>query len=662
MASGSSSGRGKKKVIFSQNESHINLNLSDDEVEEQELNEMFNTQDSSQTHSHGSSNPKMRKNRSDMFVKFFDKVKLQSGEQRAQCKFCEKSYKFQQGGGYGTLKKHVEKKHPVEYGISPNQTQMQGYVSSVQPGMPNQPAIVSTIVVSPEGFFFPDHFCGNPPKPPPSSFSAHSHHRNSRRDSAASASATVADRKPSATTKSKPSPSSTTTPPNNKDPNNKDPNNKPPTPKPKPRPENPSPRPENPNAISGPRPVFPLNDPPPPPSYGFHMLDRRSIVLADGSVRSYFALPPEYENFTNMHRPGLRPEFMGRHEFGLERPPLPMSPGFLGPDGRTRNPEHWKSGPDNSLKRKFGEDERGGRDDGFERQRQQLLQYGNANGPGPSVGYNLGRGEDLRAPKNMRFLEGNSSKPKHSEVDQNALKKAFLHFVKMVFETASQRNNLLADGKQGPLPCLACGSSDNADSIVDHLAFHKALCVLMGWNYLIPPDNSKAYQKFSAADAEANLDDLIMWPPSVLIHNTITGKGRDGRMEGIGNRAMDSMLRDLGVTNGKSMSLYAREGHLGMHTVKFPGDESGLKEAMRLSDYFEREKRGRKSWARVQPLTLGKDDDNNPNLVKLDPKTGEKKRVFYGHLATVVDLDKVTFEIKKRVSIVSAREFFKQSK
>ncbi|KAK6130283.1 hypothetical protein DH2020_035955 [Rehmannia glutinosa] len=566
---------------------------------------------------------------------------------------------------------------------------------------------------------------GNPPKPPPSSFSAHSHHRNSRRDSSASASASApaaADRKPSATTKSKPSPSSTTTPPNNKDPNNK-----PPTPKPKPRPENPSPRPENPNAISGPRPVFPLNDPPPPPSYGFHMLDRRSIVLADGSVRSYFALPPDYENFTNMHRPGLRPEFMGRHEFGLERPPLPMSPGFLGPDGRIRNPEHWNSGPDNSLKRKFGEDERGGRDDGFERQRQQLLQYGNANGPGPSVGYNLGRGEEMRAPKNMRFLEGNSSKPKHSEVDQNALKKAFLHFVKLVFETASQRNNLLADGKQGPLPCLACGrcqfllpellfsgtgtgasiviegythigfrsskdfpdthslimhaySSDNADSIVDHLAFHKALCVLMGWNYLIPPDNSKAYQKFSAADAEANLDDLIMWPPSILIHNTITGKGRDGRMEGIGNRAMDSMLRgsfclplslarsifsmlnDLGVTNGKSMSLYAREGHLGMHTVKFPGDESGLKEAMRLSDYFEREKRGRKSWARVQPLTLGKDDDNNPNLVKLDPKTGEKKRVFYGHLATVADLDKVTFEIKKRVSIVSAREFFKQSK
>lgn len=94
-----------------------------------------------------------------------------------------------------------------------------------------------------------------------------------------------------------------------------------------------------------------------------------------------------------------------------------------------------------------------------------------------------------------------------------------------------------------------------------------------------------------------------------------------------------------------------------MHVVKFAGDESGLKEARRLADYLERQRRGRKDWAHVLPLTLAKDDEKNPNLVRLDPKTGERKRVFYGHLATVADLDKITFELKKKVSIVSAREF-----
>ncbi|KAL8485275.1 hypothetical protein ACS0TY_027540 [Phlomoides rotata] len=513
---------------------------------------------------------------------------------------------------------------------------------------------------------------GNPPKPPLSSFSAQSHHRKTRwESSAASASGSGAPnavhQKPTGTPKSKPSPHSTATPPNNKDPSKQ-----PPSSKPNHRPENPSPRPENPSAWPGPSHAFPFNDPPPPPAYGFHMLDRRSIVLADGSVRSYFALPPDYEKFTQMIRPSFRPGFLGHHEFGLERPPFPMSPDFLGPDARARN-----MGPESSLKRKFGEDERGGRDDGFERQRQQLLQYGNANGPGtgpgPSIGYNLGRGEELRAPKSMRYAEGSSSKLKHSEVDQNALKKAFLHFVKLVFESANQKKSYMANKKQGPLPCLACGrsskdfqdahslimhayNSDSADVLVDHLAFHKALCILMGWNYMMPPDNSKAYQNLSVDDAEATVDDLIIWPPTVLIHNTITGKGKDGRTEGLGNRAMDSYLRELGFATGKSVSMYAREGHLGIHVVKFSGDDSGLKDALKMADYFAREKRGRKDWACVQPPSPGKDDDKNPNLVKLDPKTGDKTRVFYGHLATAADLEKITFEVKKKVSIVSLRE------
>lgn len=86
-------------------------------------------------------------------------------------------------------------------------------------------------------------------------------------------------------------------------------------------------------------------------------------------------------------------------------------------------------------------------------------------------------------------------------------------------------------------------NSDNADLRVDHLGLHKALCILMGWNFSKPPDNSKTYQFLPADEAAANQDDLILWPPLVIIHNTITGKGRDGRMEGLGNKIMDSKIR-----------------------------------------------------------------------------------------------------------------------
>ncbi|KAL2487039.1 XS domain-containing protein/XS zinc finger domain-containing protein-related [Abeliophyllum distichum] len=116
---------------------------------------------------------------------------------------------------------------------------------------------------------------------------------------------------------------------------------------------------------------------------------------------------------------------------------------------------------------------------------------------------------------------------------------------------------------------------------------------------------------------------------------------------------------DLGFSKGKSMSLFSREGHLGIHVVKFPGGESGLMDALRLAEHFEKQNWGRKEWARVQSSTFNKEDDNNPNLVQLDAKTGEKMRILYGHLATVSDLDKVTFEIKKKVTIESRREYNK---
>lgn len=88
-------------------------------------------------------------------------------------------------------------------------------------------------------------------------------------------------------------------------------------------------------------------------------------------------------------------------------------------------------------------------------------------------------------------------------------------------------------------------NSDNPDLRVDHLGLHKALCVLMGWDYLKPPDNSKAYQFLSAEEAAANVDDLVIWPPVVIIHNTVSGKSKDGRMEGLGNKAMDSIIRGI---------------------------------------------------------------------------------------------------------------------
>ncbi|XP_042517422.1 uncharacterized protein LOC122091500 [Macadamia integrifolia] len=477
---------------------------------------------------------------------------------------------------------------------------------------------------------------------------------------------------------------------------------------------------------------FPFPDPagigpPPPPAYGFHMLERRTLALADGSARSYFALPPDYQDFPPAEKFlafGREPGSLGLG-FGKHFPP-----GGLSPEGGFRRDgnelfgrggggqfDHWNSlgldgrlPPEGSLKRRYGdEDERDGRErEEVARQRHQLLRYGNPNanstgfssGSGDREDYLSGKGSpfrrdpldsnrggddfSLRSSKLMRVGGDYGDIPsrhgvveeglKYPDVDAHALKKAFLRCVKLINENASEGKNYLEDGKHGPLQCLACGRASkdfpdthslimhtfnyqNSDLRVDHLGLHKALCIIMGWSHAKPPENSKAYQSLSADGAAANKDDLIMWPPVVIIHNTNSGRGKDGRMEGMGNKSMENKLRDLGFGGGKSKSLYGKDGHLGITLVKFAGDQSGLKEAIRLAEFFEKDNHGRQGWARAQSSQLGMDDEKNPNLVKVDEKTGEKKRIFYGYLGTAFDLDKVDFETRKRAVIESRSEW-----
>lgn len=53
----------------------------------------------------------------------------------------------------------------------------------------------------------------------------------------------------------------------------------------------------------------------------------------------------------------------------------------------------------------------------------------------------------------------------------------------------------------------------------EHLGLHKALCVLMGWSWAVPPDNSRAYQMRPGPEHEALKEDLIIWPPVVIVRN-----------------------------------------------------------------------------------------------------------------------------------------------
>lgn len=65
-----------------------------------------------------------------------------------------------------------------------------------------------------------------------------------------------------------------------------------------------------------------------------------------------------------------------------------------------------------------------------------------------------------------------------------------------------------------------------------HLALHEVLCMLMGWNSTAAEHNrSWVCRPLPDVEARAQREDLIIWPPVVIIHNSSIGKrGIDERM------------------------------------------------------------------------------------------------------------------------------------
>ncbi|KAI5580198.1 hypothetical protein BDE02_08G139000 [Populus trichocarpa] len=234
-----------------------------------------------------------------------------------------------------------------------------------------------------------------------------------------------------------------------------------PNPSPKPN-TGPSPKPVTSTAgpIQPPQvPPFPFPDlgPPPPPTYGFHMLERRTIVLADGSVRSYLALPPDYQDFP---RPPLPPRFLHR---GGHLDFLPTGPRF---PPSNHDALGFQNQNQNQNKRKFDEES-------VKQGNSSSSSYNNnSNGKNYTLGPdNRGSGTssvagEMRAGKKMRIGSGDdvglanrNNNRNFGEVNQSELKKAFFHFVKVINENETDRKKYLEDGKQGRLRCMACGRS-----------------------------------------------------------------------------------------------------------------------------------------------------------------------------------------------------------
>uniref|UniRef100_A0A0E0MGK5 XS domain-containing protein n=1 Tax=Oryza punctata TaxID=4537 RepID=A0A0E0MGK5_ORYPU len=168
---------------------------------------------------------------------------------------------------------------------------------------------------------------------------------------------------------------------------------------------------------------------PPPPQYGLESLDRRNVVLSDGTVRTYFALP-------------LEPPPQLRQPLPLPLPPFPARQ--LGPPVGHPPPtaERWPPmRPPSAVlpmpppKRKW---------------------EGQANGSAP--GESSGRQQQQHQQKPEEKRVAKQAKGETPELDEKQLKSSFLKMVKLMNENTEQKKNYRANGKISQLKCIVCGS------------------------------------------------------------------------------------------------------------------------------------------------------------------------------------------------------------
>lgn len=244
----------------------------------------------------------------------------------------------------------------------------------------------------------------------------------------------------------------------------------------------------------------------------------------------------------------------------------------------------------------------------------------------------------------------------------------FLSFTRKLNDNPAVRKRYKEQGRAGSLFCIVCGRSESKEFTdtqrlathafmshkhglrAQHLGLHKAICVLLGWNSVVAPDVVTWYpETILNAEALAQKEDLIIWPPVIVIHNSSTSGHDSERQRGITVEALEDFLRGKGVSGGK-----VKIGNPANHSimlVKFLGTFSGLQDAEKLQKYFTENKRGRIDFEKI---AFGKGKSSKSGEGK---KGGElDELVLYGYMGIAEDLDQIDYDTKRKCSIKSKKE------
>lgn len=255
--------------------------------------------------------------------------------------------------------------------------------------------------------------------------------------------------------------------------------------------------------------------------------------------------------------------------------------------------------------------------------------------------------------------------PEDSDEFKQQVENLFLQYCKVLNTKPSTQRRYREEGNAGFLLCIVCGrlSKEFQDtrSLVTHtfmsrklgkrahhLALNKAICVLMGWKSIVIPTGACVYEVLPIPEAAALKEDLILWPPFVIIHNSSVLNGNPHPQD-ITTEQIEAILRGMGFSGGKTKVRYGKSANQSIILVKFLPTFSGLQEAEKLHNYYIENIRERDEFQKLKAKRIVTTDE-----------AGEKSEVIvenllYGYLAIAEDLDKLDFDSKKKCVVKSKK-------
>lgn len=258
--------------------------------------------------------------------------------------------------------------------------------------------------------------------------------------------------------------------------------------------------------------------------------------------------------------------------------------------------------------------------------------------------------------------------PEDSKEFKQLVNDAFLKYFKFLNETSTQRRKYTDQRGSGPLKCGVCGSnskefgntvalvmhavmSKNVGCRVEHLGFHKALCVLLGWDSAPATNGPWAWKTLPPSQASSLREDLIIWPPVVVIHNSSIANASSGDRVIISIEDLQTVLPEMGFAVAIKKVSRGKPANQSIMVVCYQPTLSGLLEAERLHQYFAEIKHGRAELEqRSCPSSRGSSQRTGSSVAN------KVASILYGYFGIAEDLDKLEFETKKRSVVRSKRE------